>query len=1731
MLAACVAPAAWGEDTYVIDGTINGGNLDLLNLNYSGNNGVFIRAASGQDVTDEVGTLMVLPDLAKLVLAGQWSNDTTSASSFESLIISTLKVGENGTGNVNLQVGTVQGNNTKSNTVTIGGVQGTITGLELANNSTLTLSGALTTTAGSSWTLAAGTNLILDNAGTIVMRNQGASAADNTAVKTTGTGTLTIGNGTTVELANGGQSPTCAIEGAITVKGGGTLLLSGYKSLLGFKSSANEKQAAVTLEGSSADSKAVVNITSTEAQHLSRDFVMKGNAEIKGVANAYLETYNGGFIATGTNNIISTKITVNRPTTVETTNAGDTLEISGAISGDGKMTKSGAGTLTLSGTNTFNGGLEVNAGTLILSGTNTISTFNTTGGQTDFGDATTMTKLTTTGGSSIIKGSAKVTETLAMQGGGNIDFTAGTHNIKKLDIHNSSVSTTETLTIAGATVTITGGDQTEFGENQNFNTQSGAAAVVLGHWHDGTGNIIVGGETASASVLDVSGATIRMSWDSSSNLNIKQNGTVYAKGLQFANNNDNAVITLEGGRLNIGEGGLTANTNRSLDPGKKRELNLNSGTLGALADTVNITAGTTTIGGSIAIDTAIVGAGGAPTDATSDINFTNNIVLAEDAALTIKGGGSVSFGSLAVNKTLAVTATDNTTLDITTLTVDPINHGLTEVSRIGDSYYTNDGTAHTTNGFKVENVTYRLFDGYVWSGDVAGFTVGEQDGDTVLSQSGTGSIYFVNTGEHSISSNTEYITQQATGGYYVAEAGTLNINDASILPKVRLESANSKLYYQDADGNNLLQFSGDMGSAGLSLSANGTTVTASGTQDGFTGNITVLSGTTLQASGDMDDSVFGANYISNRDRTITVQNNAVLDVKGTAAYYHVVLEEGATLQNTGGSINTTKRAVPYLDIRGDATVMTTGDMVMQKGGADEGTADRKLALNGHKLTKTGSGNFIVYNGITLEGGNGTIEVDAGSFQVVNDAGWSGKVNVIVDAGNFQNKKANATHGAVTVNGGYFHNTGAGATFDAVTVNGGYFHNTGAGATFDAVTVNGGNDSYFQTSGAGTSIDSVTVTTGYFYGSGDTTITNLVAGADHREFFISSGTTTVTGAVTADATTGLKKNGAGTLVLNGTAGKLDGSKLIVNNGTVCIQGSSDGNAMIAGSIEVNKGGTLQIVQRDTLGYKDSDIVGHNSYKPTVSITAQGKGEELAEIQLGGDASVTDNHQTLSTNLILKGATEMSGGEFSSFGGNVTVSGTNNTIKSAFQLRKDITFSVAESGTLTMEGAITDFAGYSGTLTKGEAGTMTISGNITSARTWKVEAGELELTGEVGKASNGSTFTVDGGKLTSTNSFAVYKVDTKGSSVTTLNGTSDIASLYAEGGEINYGAGTHSVGSLDMSCTDGVGNSTVTLKKNTAEGKQVVLTASTLWLHNKSTLNIEEGATLKLGDNGIVNIKGTAAGATVSVASEKGRKYLINGEGNGGNATDYTISNADVTIASGSEQTIGNVLNNSSLINDSGTAQTSTGKVIANNQANSFVDVKAITGNIELMNLVNGGVQNLEVAAGKSVVATDTNSAKATVSVSGQATFGAGATLSANLTLESNAELVSVGDENGISLNGGTLTLGGEIGLGKELKGKLDRLTGSDTLVLFTNVSDLTLNDAAVDAALRSARNSGTTSVNTADASAVIAGIAADQYTINFAQNQVFLSAMPVPEPTTSMLGLVGLVALTFRRRRK
>ena len=191
----------------------------------------------------------------------------------------------------------------------------------------------------------------------------------------------------------------------------------------------------------------------------------------------------------------------------------------------------------------------------------------------------------------------------------------------------------------------------------------------------------------------------------------------------------------------------------------------------------------------------------------------------------------------------------------------------------------------------------------------------------------------------------------------------------------------------------------------------------------------------------------------------------------------------------------------------------------------------------------------------------------------------------------------------------------------------------------------------------------------------------------------------------------------TLTLNGTVGKLDGATLDIQHGTVKIANQSGGNAIIAGAIKVGAGATLLVEGADSLGY--SNAAGDSNY--TDSITAEGTEGKLAKVQF-------NSTQTMSADLVLKGYTEMSGSTFNSFDGDVTVSGTNNTIKNNFSLRREVTFTIGDEASLTAEGEWSDFAGFSGKFIKDGAGEMTISGLITSSRTYQVLAGTLNISGK-------------------------------------------------------------------------------------------------------------------------------------------------------------------------------------------------------------------------------------------------------------------------------------------------------------------------------------------------------------------------------------------------------------------
>ncbi|MBQ2813450.1 MAG: PEP-CTERM sorting domain-containing protein, partial [Akkermansia sp.] len=290
---------------------------------------------------------------------------------------------------------------------------------------------------------------------------------------------------------------------------------------------------------------------------------------------------------------------------------------------------------------------------------------------------------------------------------------------------------------------------------------------------------------------------------------------------------------------------------------------------------------------------------------------------------------------------------------------------------------------------------------------------------------------------------------------------------------------------------------------------------------------------------------------------------------------------------------------------------------------------------------------------------------------------------------------------------------------------------------------------------------------------------------------------------------------------------------------------------------------------------------------------------------------------------------------------------------------------------------------------------------------------------------------------------------------------------------------------------------------------------------------EGATLKLGNNGIVNIKGTAGSTTSAVSSSNtggGAKYLITGtDGNGGNAGAYTISNAEVSVdTSSAAQTISNILSNSKLINNGSY------KLVSDNTASTYSAIDATKGSIDILNAQNQTLGSLTIGGGKTVglyigdtvPAAPTSADEATVTTSSLTVGGTGATLNANLVLSDGATVKLAA----ALTMGSSVTLGEGMILSGDLVSTIKTMSEDGIVDLFTGVDKLYLGDSTVASVTLDA----TSGVNLSE---YFNFDGASDYYLGYDGTNVFAGVMPVPEPTTATLSLLALAGLAARRRRK
>jgi fibronectin-binding autotransporter adhesin len=445
-----------------------------------------------------------------------------------------------------------------------------------------------------------------------------------------------------------------------------------------------------------------------------------------------------------------------------------------------------------------------------------------------------------------------------------------------------------------------------------------------------------------------------------------------------------------------------------------------------------------------------------------------------------------------------------------------------------------------------------------------------------------------------------------------------------------------------------------------------------------------------------------------------------------------------------------------------------------------------LTLNGSAGTLAfGGDSFGLANYVGVDGGTGTLTINAGTISLTNGANAGGHLFVGANAG------GTLSTGTVVVNPGGTLNAGTrillgvnrAGNSGTLTINGGsvvigsgtsadadrghlYMANTSGNATLN---LDGGTLSLsrFNTSGGGANTRTINFNGGTIQArvNDATFLTGTLAGGinaggaifDTNGFNITVSSPLLhhpTLGATPDG--GLTKNGAGTLTLSSNASTFTGN-VAVNGGTLSLAAgfnnptptnSAIGNALVARTVTVSSGAILE--------FAANDVLGNAAALPQLTLVANGgtiqsngtKFSTLGALQLNGGTLAANNgvngtYQAWSlTNTVTVGGNAPS---------TISTTGTNSGIHLGSSLNNIITFNVADAtGSAATDLLVsaplinrnTGQGGGTGGLLKAGAGTMTLVAANSYTGPTTVAAGTLEFAG-AGTTSTASAITVQNG----------------------------------------------------------------------------------------------------------------------------------------------------------------------------------------------------------------------------------------------------------------------------------------------------------------------------------------------------------------------------------------------------
>ncbi|EKE2596898.1 autotransporter-associated beta strand repeat-containing protein [Salmonella enterica subsp. enterica serovar Nima] len=640
-------------------------------------------------------------------------------------------------------------------------------------------------------------------------------------------------------------------------------------------------------------------------------------------------------------------------------NTGGTFD--NAISGSGKVEKSGDDALTLSGANTYTGGTLISDGTLVASNVEALGT----------GDVTDNAVLELNTGGDFDN---------AISGSGQVEKSGdGTLTLSGSNTYTGGTTINDGTLIATSVDALGSGDVTD---NATLALNTGG---TFDNAISGSGQVVKSGDD----VLTLSGA------------NSYSGGTLISGGTLVATN----VDALGSGDV-TDDATLELNTGGTFDnaiSGSGQVVKSGDETL-TLSGTNTYSGGTLISGGTlVASNVEALGTGDVTNDAVLELNtggtFDNaisgsgQVEKSGDDVLTLSGANSYSGGTLISDGTLVASnvealgtgdVTDNATLEMNT-GGDFINNigGTGRVEKSGDDALTLSGSNTYTGGTTINDGTLIATSvDALGTGDVTNNAVLELNtgGDFINNIGGTGRVEKSGDETLTLSGANSY-----TGGTLIS-SGTLVANDVNALGNGDVTDNAVLELNTGGDFDNAISGSGQVVKSGDE------TLTLSGANS-YTGGTTISGGTLVAndvnalGTGDVtDDAVLELNTGGDFDNAISGSGQVVksgdetLTLSGSNTYTGGTLISGGTLVATSvealGSGDVTDNAVLELNtggtfdnaISGSGQVVKSGDKTLTLSGANSYTGGTTISggtLVASNVEALGSGDIDNYASLQL----------------------------------------------------------------------------------------------------------------------------------------------------------------------------------------------------------------------------------------------------------------------------------------------------------------------------------------------------------------------------------------------------------------------------------------------------------------------------------------------------------------------------------------------------------------------------------------------------------------------------------------------------------------------------------------------------------------------------------------------------------------------------------------------